>query len=185
MNINPPKRPLQFLRWFCREDYLDEIEGDLTEVFIKQAENNPRKAKWKFTWSVLKYLRPEFLKPFKNTFQPDSTDMYKNYFKVALRNLTRHRSFTFINIAGLSLGITCALFIFLIVSYEMSYDRYHTKADRIYRVNNGEPGNADTGTPLGLAEVLRSEFPEMEDVGIIFKLNPEQSNIEINRELFR
>jgi putative ABC transport system permease protein len=45
MNISPPKKALQFLRWFCREDYLDEIEGDLTEVFIKQAENNPRKAK--------------------------------------------------------------------------------------------------------------------------------------------
>ncbi len=185
MKPTPPHKALQFLRWFLREDYLEEIEGDLTEVFIKQAESSPRKAKWKFTWSVLKYFRPEFLKPFKKTFQPYSSDMYKNYFKVAMRNLIRHRSFTVINIAGLSLGISCALFIFLIVSYEMSYDRYHTNADRIYRVNNGEPGNADTGTPHGLAEVLRSEFPEIEDVGIIFKLNPEQSNVEINRELFR
>ncbi|MBX2915413.1 MAG: ABC transporter permease [Cyclobacteriaceae bacterium] len=181
----PPKYPLQFLRWFCREDYLDEIEGDLMEVFIKQSESSPRKAKWNFGWSVIKYFRPEFLKPFKKTFHPESSDMYKNYFKVALRNLTRHHTFSIINIAGLSLGITCALFIFLIVNYELSYDRYHVKADRIYRVNNGEPGNADTGTPHGLAEILRSEFPEMEDVGIIFKLNPEQSNIEINQELFR
>jgi len=48
MKIPPPKKALQFLRWFCREDYLEEIEGDLTEVFIKQAEKHPRKAKWKF-----------------------------------------------------------------------------------------------------------------------------------------
>ena len=61
MKVNPPKRALQFLRWFCREDYLDEIEGDLTEVFRKQAEENPRKAKWKFAWSVIKYFRPEFI----------------------------------------------------------------------------------------------------------------------------
>ena len=47
--MNPPKRALQFLRWFCREDYLDEIEGDLTEVFKKQYESSPRKAKWKFS----------------------------------------------------------------------------------------------------------------------------------------
>jgi putative ABC transport system permease protein len=50
--MHPPKRPLQFLRWFCREDYLEEIEGDLTEVFIKQAQTNPRQAKRAFTWSV-------------------------------------------------------------------------------------------------------------------------------------
>lgn len=54
MKINPPKRPLQFLRWFCREEYLEEIEGDLTEVFIKQAETSPRKAKWKFTPVILR-----------------------------------------------------------------------------------------------------------------------------------
>ncbi len=61
MKTLPPKRSLQFLRWFCREDYLEEIEGDLTEVFIKQAETSSRKAKWKFTWSVIKYFRPEFM----------------------------------------------------------------------------------------------------------------------------
>jgi len=41
MKLTPPKRPLQFLRWFCREDYLEEIEGDLTEVFVKQCERSP------------------------------------------------------------------------------------------------------------------------------------------------
>ncbi len=61
MKNNPPKRPLQFLRWFCREDYLEEIEGDLTEVFIKQAEISLRKAKWKFVWSVIMYFRPQFM----------------------------------------------------------------------------------------------------------------------------
>ena len=45
MKVQPPKRALQFLRWFCREDYLDEIEGDLTEVYNKQYHNSPRKAK--------------------------------------------------------------------------------------------------------------------------------------------
>lgn len=71
---NPPKRVLQFLRWFCREDYLEEIEGDLTEIFIRQYKTNPRKANWKFAWNVIKYLRPEFLKPLKDHYM-----MYKNY----------------------------------------------------------------------------------------------------------
>jgi len=68
MKINPPKSPLQFLRWFCREDCLEEIEGDLTEVFIKHYESDPRKAKWRFGWSVVKYFRPEFIKSFKNYY---------------------------------------------------------------------------------------------------------------------
>src|SRR5689334_1072839 len=100
MKTNPPKRALQILRWFCREDYVEEIEGDLTELFQKQYPNSPRKAKWKFIWRVLKYFRPEFLKPLKS-HQPKSYGMYKSYFKVAMRNLARDRSFTFINVAGL------------------------------------------------------------------------------------
>jgi putative ABC transport system permease protein len=183
--MNPPKKAVAFLRWFCREECLEEIEGDLTEIFKKQYDNAPRKAKWKFAWNVVRYFRPEFMKPFKYSCQPNSQGMYKSYFKVALRSLARQRSFSIINVAGLTLGIACALFIYLIVSYELSYDRYHTRADRVYRVNKGRPGNWDTGTPHGLASVLRTEFPEMEEVGIIFKLNPEQSNFEINKELFR
>jgi len=54
--MQPPKRALRFLRWFCREDYLEEIEGDLVEVFGKEVEVSPRKAKWKFAWSVLQYF---------------------------------------------------------------------------------------------------------------------------------
>lgn len=56
---------------------------------------------------------------------------------------------------------------------------------RVYRINEGLPGDSDTGTPHGLAAILRSDFPEMEDVGIIVKRNPAQSNLEINKELFR
>ena len=55
--MNPPKRAVQFLRWFCREDYLEEIEGDLTEVFKKQYENSPRKAKWKFIMECYQILQ--------------------------------------------------------------------------------------------------------------------------------
>jgi uncharacterized membrane protein YhdT len=77
----PPGRALQFLRWFCREDHLEEIEGDLTEVFRKQYENAPRKANWKFTLSVIRYLRPEFLKPFRDLYLPNSFNMENIKFK--------------------------------------------------------------------------------------------------------
>lgn len=82
MKTNPPKKPLQFLRWFCREDYLEEIEGDLTEVFNKQYENDPRKAQWKFAWSVIRYFRPEFLKPLKGYYKPMTYTFGKIYFNI-------------------------------------------------------------------------------------------------------
>jgi ABC-type antimicrobial peptide transport system permease subunit len=183
--MQPPKRALRFLRWFCREEYIDEIEGDLMEVFLKQYAISSRRANWFFAWSVVRHFRPMFMKSFKNYYQPHPYGMYRNYIKVALRNVLRHKGFTAINVAGLVLGIACALFIYLIVRYELSYDRYHAKADRIYRVNKGDPADADTGAPYGLAAALRTNFPEMEQVAIVFKLNPEQSNVEMNNELFR
>ena len=60
--------------------------------------------------------------------------MIKNYFKIALRNLYKHKVFTLINIVGLAIGISAALTIFLIVDYDFSFDRFHANGDRIYRV---------------------------------------------------
>ncbi len=64
--MQPPKKALAFLRWFCREDYIEEIEGDLTELYHKTYANAPRKARWVFIWRVLKYFRPEFIRSFKS-----------------------------------------------------------------------------------------------------------------------
>src|SRR5687768_15282514 len=107
--MHPPRKPLAFLRWFCREDYLEEIEGDLTEVFYKKCNSSPRKAKWSFTWSVLKYFRPEFIKSFRNYSSSNSLPMLKNYFKIAMRNLVKHYGYSFINIAGLASGMAVAI----------------------------------------------------------------------------
>ena len=60
--------------------------------------------------------------------------MFKNYFKTAWRYLMRYKTYTAINILGLAVGITCCVLIMLFVRSEFSYDRFNTKADRIYRV---------------------------------------------------
>jgi putative ABC transport system permease protein len=71
---------------------------------------------------VISYLKP--------------TPMFKNYFKIALRNLARNKIYSFINIAGLSLGLASAMLIILYVKDEVSYDRFHKGVDRIYRVTS-------------------------------------------------
>lgn len=92
--------------------------------------------------------------------------MLKNHFKIALRNLWRHRVFSFINITGLSVGITACFFIFMYVAFELSYDKFHAKADRIYRVvtdikTPSETINTDV-TSWAFAPNLKLDFPEIQ-----------------------
>lgn len=172
--MTPPKKAIAFLRWFCREDYIEEIEGDLTEIFEKEFENSLRKAKWKFMWSVVKYFRPQFLKPFQKYYQPTSFGMYKNYLIIAWRNLLKKKGYSAINIFGLALGIACCLLITMYVDYERSFDNYHTKGDRIYRVIHGWADDKNAkgkstesywvwgNAPIG--QTLHDNFPEIEKV---------------------
>lgn len=94
--------------------------------------------------------------------------MLENYFKTALRNLLHQKSNTVINIAGLTLGITCSLVLYLIVSYHNSFDTHHTKKDRIYRVVTESEGNHgkdyQPGVPTVLPDAFRLDFPEAEEV---------------------
>ncbi|MCG8608234.1 ABC transporter permease, partial [bacterium] len=93
--------------------------------------------------------------------------MFKNYLKVALRNFSKHKAHSSINIAGLAVGIACFVLIMLYVQFELSFDRYHENADRIYRVVVQQPGNFYLGsdhfavTQAILGETLMEEFPEV------------------------
>ncbi|MDQ1085837.1 ABC transporter permease [Siphonobacter sp. SORGH_AS_1065] len=92
--------------------------------------------------------------------------MLRNYFIVAWRNLVRNRAFTLINITGLALGLATCLLIMLFVTDELSYDRFHEKADRIVRVvfRGNTQGGAikDAHVMPPTARTLRSTFPEVE-----------------------
>lgn len=92
--------------------------------------------------------------------------MIRNYFKIAWRNLIKNKGFTAINIIGLSLGIGCFIMISMYVIDELSYDRFHEKAERIYRVNSDiifggtEMSMAVSADPMG--ETLKNDYPEVE-----------------------
>ena len=92
--------------------------------------------------------------------------MLKNYLKIALRNFRKHKIYTFINIFGLAIGIACCILILLYVQDELNFDRFYSKADRIYRIvekritPEGENHVAYTMPLLG--ETLVKDFPEVE-----------------------
>ena len=93
--------------------------------------------------------------------------MFKNYFNIALRNLLKHKFYSLLNIAGLSIGLSCFMFIALFTGHELTYDQFHADADRIYRVdfratlNGADHIAATVGAPTAAA--MKNDFPEIED----------------------
>lgn len=91
--------------------------------------------------------------------------MLRNYLKVIWRNLSKNKLYSFINIAGLSVGIACCVFIFLYVQYELSYDTYNSKAAQIYRLTEvlhlPDENNARAVTSPPMAPTLQANFPEV------------------------
>ena len=110
---SPPRWPLHFLRWFCREDFIDEIEGDIMELYLLDFGKSPAKARRNFTWSVIKHFRPEFIKSIR--FQPhyNSMAMIRNYLKIALRGLRNNKMYSSINIGGLAISLAVSILLLL------------------------------------------------------------------------
>jgi predicted permease len=90
--------------------------------------------------------------------------MFKNYLKVAWRNLLRHKAFSIINILGLAIGMTCSIFILLWVQHELSYDKSHPGADRMYRLVAEASGFKAAVSPAAMPRELKAKMPEIKDV---------------------
>jgi len=98
--------------------------------------------------------------------------MFKNYFKTSFRSLIRNRNYTIINIAGLAVGIAVCMMIFIIIQFQTSFDNFHSKKDRIYRVlteyHNGDAANTGKDVPIPMPEGLRTTFAQIEQVATVW-----------------
>jgi len=92
--------------------------------------------------------------------------MFKNYLKIALRNIRRHKAYSFINIAGLTIGMTCVVLLLLWIQDELSYDKFHEKIDDIYLVSahcKKEKDELQVPSVPGVGPLLKELFPEVEE----------------------
>ena len=175
----PPRLALAILS--CMKKYMQEhsVYIELEEEFREIAEElGPLRATLWY-WGQVVYSIPVYL---KLTIYWRIT-MFRNYFKIAVRNLMRNKFYSFVNIFGLAFGMAITILIALYVQYELSFDRYHKNADRIYRVAFKNPKQhtfAVTHAPL--APVLRKEFPEIESAARI--LRNENATVIYNRQRF-
>ena len=92
--------------------------------------------------------------------------MFRNYLKVALRNLWKSKTYAFINILGLAVGMAICMLVFLFVQHEESFDQWHDRADQVYRLNEVQQFGENSSQKVALSmplmgETLQEEFPEI------------------------
>jgi putative ABC transport system permease protein len=140
----------------------DSIEGDLMELYEERLiKSGKLKADAHFIKDVLLLFRPGIIRPTEGYQNLNSYGMYKNYFITAWRNVIRKKSSATINVFGLTLGISCALIIFALVNYHLSFDNFHTDADRIYRFVTEEHRDEveyDASVPPPFGKFFRDDY---------------------------
>ncbi|WP_436517059.1 FtsX-like permease family protein [Ekhidna sp. To15] len=165
----PPSWSTKFLAWFLKTDYYEDVQGDLEEEFqIKANSSNTINAKRWYTWQIIRLFKPSMIKEIEaqNSIEKETT-MFKNYFKIGLRNLWKYKSSTVINVIGLSTGIAAFILIALFVKDEISYDRHHEHASDIYRVTvknytvDGDISRQWAFASAGHASRLKEDYSEI------------------------
>ncbi len=166
--MSKSKRPFAFrlLSWFCPDRLYEEIEGDLIYKFNKEVkEVGEKSAKRRLIWNVVRFFRPGILLRNKFSWQLNFFYMLDHFFKIFIRTTLKNKSYSFINISGLAVGLACSIFTLLWVMDEFAYDHFHESKEQVYtfRVNSSYTDGVFTfaGTSGRLAEGMK-EFPEVE-----------------------
>lgn len=168
-NISPPKWADRFLQFYCKDEFLEEIQGDAHELFEARLRTDSKsKAKRMFVWDVLRFFKWSNIKK-SNRFNSNFITMTTNNFKIAFRVLWKQKFNTALNVLGMAVGIACFLQIAFFVNQELSFDRFHSKKDRIYRAwmleDYGEGAVFfNTTTPPIFEATLEQDIPEVETV---------------------
>lgn len=167
--IQPPKWPQRCLRFFVKKEYLEEIEGDMEEMFFDHVETfSAAKARRIYAWETLKLIRPSLMKNVGSLQFVPQAAMFGNYLKVSIRGLMRHPLNSFINIFGLSVAIGVCIFSYAFARYTYRIDQFHENKNTVYLTTffssrNGTAQQYGT-TPRPLGQMLREDFAQIKNV---------------------
>jgi putative ABC transport system permease protein len=162
-HIQPPGWPLKLLRSIIRNEYLEEIEGDMEEVFRDNLEYySESKARRLYARDVLLLLRPAVVKRINGICNLTNAAMIGNYLISGWRNFLKYRGYSLINIAGLCTGFVASLLLFLIINYENSFDKFHKNYQQVYRVAIAEPsGDVSDLIVTPQIPLMEEEYPDI------------------------
>ncbi|MEQ9443650.1 MAG: FtsX-like permease family protein [Cyclobacteriaceae bacterium] len=161
----PPRWVDRLLESFCASHLLEEVQGDLQELYGEWVEEHGmKKAQWLYAFHSVKFFRLFALKREQYPHNVNQLAMIKNYLKVGIRNIFKYKVFSFINVFGLAVAMSVCMLIILMLADQKSYDQFHTKKDRVYRIIS-EPKDTKANyatTPVPLANTLNSDYPIIE-----------------------
>ncbi len=158
---DPPKLREKLLELFVQNNDEFDYSGTLRDLYNHKYEKDSKLKAELWIWKQILCCI------FKHIFSNLSwgIHMFKNYLKIALRNIKKHKTYSFINIIGLSTGLACCILIFLWINDELSFDRFHPNAKRIYRVitvdHSGGRTNFIGESPSLVGPTLLAEYPEV------------------------
>lgn len=157
------------MRFFIRKRYLEEIEGDMEEIFYDDvATLTVRQAKRKYVWEILKLMRPVLIRNLEGVEQLNQYGMFKNYFKVSLRGLVKNPLNSFINVFGLAVAIGTTVFAYAFARWTFNTDQFHQYKEQVHLVTfaaNRDGTLQQFGqTPRPLGEMLKEDFTHIKKV---------------------
>ena len=156
-----PRLAWWLFRKFIPLDEQKYLQQAMFEVFEERYRAKSKGAAWLWFWGQFLRSLPALL---SNSLYW-SVQMIKNYTKITFRNLKKNKFYSFINITGLAIGIASCLIIFLWVQNELSYDRFHKNAGKLYRIFQESPQGDRIfrfmSTPSGLGPLLKEQYPEI------------------------
>jgi len=156
-----PRLAWWLFRKFIPLDEQKYLQQAMFEVFEERYRAKSKGAAWLWFWGQFLRSLPALL---SNSLYW-SVQMIKNYTKITFRNLKKNKFYSFINITGLAIGIASCLIIFLWVQNELSYDRFHENAGKLYRIFQESPQGDRIfrfmSTPSGLGPLLKEQYPEI------------------------
>ncbi|MEZ4827930.1 MAG: permease prefix domain 2-containing transporter [Bacteroidia bacterium] len=165
LNPQPPKWADGFLSWFCSEEVVETLQGDLHELYQKRFNQSGKiKADFYFIGDVISACRPFAFRRRRKTKPSlfNQFTMIRHYLKISGRNLLRNKGYAFINIGGLAAGIAVTLLISLWIYDELTFNHIHTNHQYIGKVMRDGTLNGETYTtsyqPYALADELRTVY---------------------------
>jgi putative ABC transport system permease protein len=183
---SPPKLAYRFLHWFCDPDIVEDVEGDLYELYAERTEHSTWKGRLHYWKDVILLFRPGIVKNFKPFQTKINYDMFSNYLKIAKRNAFLYKGYSVINLLGLVVGITSSILISLWINDEIKVDQFHSNGDNIYQLfrnmkQSDESVITTENIPKPAADLMVEEFPEVEQVALLsdiveFKIGNKQTS---------
>lgn len=168
-DIRPPKWPLRLLRCFVKKEYLEEIEGDMEELFHERAEQGSyRQARRMYTREVLKLFRPVLIKRLGDLQPLHPYGMFRNYFKVSVRGMIKNPFTSFTNLFGLSVAIGICILAYAFARWTYGMDQFHEHKHEVYLATFFAKRDGTVQqfgkTPRPLGEMLKKDFARIKNV---------------------